>query len=214
MVSRNSGSWVLGVQAATTTRLSCCSLMILVRFTWVSWEQVKRLSSTCTTLGRVRAYSRSSGTLMMPPMLMPQLQTKTPMRGGSSGRTSTSGGASRVLVRVQRHVAQGGAHRPRRGRGLHDRFGNVLGALHGAADIDPGPGGGHRRRRPGGDEVVLIQVHLHRPGQPLGGLAHLHGHRQDHQIELFGVLDPAFIGVADGQVVACRPGRWCGSGSG
>ena len=55
MVSRNSGSWVMGVQAATTTRLSCCSLMTLVMFTWVSWEQVKRFSSVKTTLGNVLA---------------------------------------------------------------------------------------------------------------------------------------------------------------
>ena len=45
-VSRNRGSWVMGVQAATTTRLRLCSSMIRVMLTWVSWEQVNRLSST------------------------------------------------------------------------------------------------------------------------------------------------------------------------
>ena len=45
-VSRNRGSWVMGVQAATTTRLRLCSSMTFDILTWVSWEQVKRFSST------------------------------------------------------------------------------------------------------------------------------------------------------------------------
>ncbi len=35
----------LGLQEATTTRLSLCSLIISLIFSWVSWEQVKRFSS-------------------------------------------------------------------------------------------------------------------------------------------------------------------------
>ena len=46
---------------------------------WVSVEQVKRLFSTATTLGRLRAYSATSLTSTTPAMLMPQEQTKTPM---------------------------------------------------------------------------------------------------------------------------------------
>ena len=101
-VSRNRGSWVMGVQAATTTRLRLCSSMIRVMLTWVSWEQVNRLSSTYATLGSVLEYSDSAGTSTMPPMLMPQLQTNTPMRGASSALMSLGVGACRVLVSVQR----------------------------------------------------------------------------------------------------------------
>ena len=80
---------------------------------------------------------------MIPPILMPQLQTKTPTRG-SWPVTSVSGGKFRLFL----GRAPGGAQEFARGRGgrrgLHHRLGDVLGGLKGAADINPGFAGGHR----------------------------------------------------------------------
>src|SRR3990170_2289571 len=42
------------------------------------------LSSLYATFGRVFAYLTTFGTFTTPPMLMPQWQTKTPIRGSSS----------------------------------------------------------------------------------------------------------------------------------
>ena len=44
-------------------------------------EQVNRFLSATTTFGRVAAYSLTLGTSTTPPILRPQWQTKTPMRG-------------------------------------------------------------------------------------------------------------------------------------
>ena len=82
-VSWKSPSWVLGVHAATTTRFNPFSRITAIILSWVSCEQVKRFSSTYTTLGSVFAKSATSGTLTTPPMLIPQLQTKTPILEGS-----------------------------------------------------------------------------------------------------------------------------------
>ena len=53
-------------------------------------------------MGSVLEYADSAGTSTMPPMLMPQLQTNTPMRGASSGWMSLGVTACRVLVSVER----------------------------------------------------------------------------------------------------------------
>src|ERR1019366_10541784 len=90
-VFRNRGSWVRGVQEATTTRFRWCSLILSLIASWVSLEHVERLFSTYTTLGSVLEYSTTEGTLTTPAMLVPQWQTKTPTRG-SSPFTSLSGG--------------------------------------------------------------------------------------------------------------------------
>ena len=82
-VSWNRGSWVRGEQAATTMRFRLFSRMTSAILSWVSWEQVNMFSATNSTKGRFRANSATSGTRTTPPMFMPQLQTKTPMRGGS-----------------------------------------------------------------------------------------------------------------------------------
>jgi hypothetical protein len=98
-VSLNNGSWVLGVQEATTTRLRSCSFIYSFIFSWVSWEQVNRFVSATTTLGRVSAYALTFGTSTTPPMLMPQWQTNTPMRGASP-TISFSTGYSFFLTRL------------------------------------------------------------------------------------------------------------------
>ena len=54
-VLRNSGSCVRGVQAATTMRFRPRSRICWTMRSWVSWAQVNRLRSTCTTCGRVAA---------------------------------------------------------------------------------------------------------------------------------------------------------------
>ena len=54
-VLRNSGSCVRGVQAATTMRLRPRARICWTMRSWVSWAQVNRLRSTCTTCGRVAA---------------------------------------------------------------------------------------------------------------------------------------------------------------
>ncbi len=98
-------SWVLGEQAATTTRLRRCSAIVCFISSWESWLQVKRFWPANTTCGSVRACSTTAFTSTTPAMLTPQLQTKTPMRG-SSAPTSTSAGVSTCRVRVLRPAAK------------------------------------------------------------------------------------------------------------
>ena len=104
-VSWKSGSWVLGVQAATTTRLRFFCLTIWLIVSWVSWEQEYRLSLANSTYGRLLAYSATDGTSTTPAMLIPQRQTNTPIRGRSLV-TFVSGTTSLTLVRVLRAEAR------------------------------------------------------------------------------------------------------------
>src|SRR5512136_7855 len=99
MVFWNSGSWVLGVQLATTTLLSLSSLIFSLIFSCVSWEHVYRFCSAYTTLGSVLAYSATSGTFTTPPMLTPQWHTNTPILG-SCPSTLISFGYSFFVVSV------------------------------------------------------------------------------------------------------------------
>ena len=92
---------------ATTTRFSPSSFVVSVMWATVSWEHVYRLSSAWTTPGSDLAYSATLGTSRKPPMLDPQWQANTPMRG-SSPLTSRSGGYSGIRVRVWR----AGANKP------------------------------------------------------------------------------------------------------
>ena len=102
-------------------------------------------------------------------------------------------------------VPQRGAHRPGRGRRLHDRFGNVFGTLHGPADIDARTAGRHRREGRGGHKIVGVGVHLQGRSQLPGALAHLHAHGQHDQVKGLGLLDAAFIRKPDLQI-AVRQG--------
>ncbi len=99
------GSWVLGVQEATTTRLIPCSSIRSLICSWASWEQVNRVSPANTTFLSPAAYSVILGTSTTPEMLIPQLQTNTPTRGSCPVKSS-SGGRSTVLVSVQRAGAR------------------------------------------------------------------------------------------------------------
>ncbi|EKD34406.1 MAG: hypothetical protein ACD_75C02356G0002 [uncultured bacterium] len=96
-VSRNSGSWVRGVQAAMTIRLRSCSRILFTIISWVSCEQEKRLRSTYTTSGSVAAYSSTALTSTTPAIFEPQWQMKTPIRG-SSWEISFSSGKVATLV--------------------------------------------------------------------------------------------------------------------
>ena len=97
MVSMKMGSWVLGLQEATTTRFRLCSAMRAFICSCTSWEQTNRPSSACATPGRLLAYSVTAGTSTTPAMFMPQSQTKTPTRGCSALTSRWSG---RVTLRV------------------------------------------------------------------------------------------------------------------
>ena len=57
-------------------------------------------------VGKALGESTMAGTSATPPMLRPQLQTKTPTRGGSPA-TSCSGGKSFFFIRVPRAAARG-----------------------------------------------------------------------------------------------------------
>jgi len=74
-----------------TTRFSRCSLIFFAMSSWVSAEQLKRLFSASTTWGRLRAYLVTSSTLITPAMLIPQEQTKTPMRLSSPATLRSAG---------------------------------------------------------------------------------------------------------------------------
>ena len=71
----------------------------------MSWEQVYRFSSAKTTLPSEAAYSLTPGTLTTPAILLPQRQTKTPIRG-SSRRTSLGSGYSLRVTIVPRASAR------------------------------------------------------------------------------------------------------------
>ena len=68
-------------------------------------------------IGNDRAYSTMAGTSATPPILMPQLQTKTPTRGGSSG-TSCSGGKFLLFQQGVPGRGQGSGGRGRGGAAL------------------------------------------------------------------------------------------------
>ena len=157
MVSWNRGSWVRGEHDATTTRLILFSWITSFILSWVSWEQVNRLSSTCTTWGRLRAYSLTAGTSATPPILMPQLHTNTPTRGSCS-ETSSSGGSCRVRVKVPRAAGQITGRRRGSRRGLHHRLGDIFGTLEDTADIDSFAVCGHGRQIFGLGEFVAVSV--------------------------------------------------------
>ncbi len=103
-VARNRGSCVRGVQDATTTRFSLCSRIISLILSWVSDEQEYRFSSAYTTFGAFLMYSTTDGTSTVEPMLIPQWQTNTPIRG-SCPLTSISATGSSDLTRVPRASA-------------------------------------------------------------------------------------------------------------
>ena len=75
-----SGSWVVGVQEATTTRFKLYSVIAFFIVETPSSEQVNRLRSACTTLGSSLTYSTTWGTSTYAPIFVPQWHTKTPMR--------------------------------------------------------------------------------------------------------------------------------------
>src|SRR3989337_587684 len=94
---RKVGSWVLGEQAATTTRLMFWAFIASTISAWVLPAQEKRWLWVYTTLGRVRAYSTTAGTSTTPAMLLPQWQMKTPTRGSATSViASTSRGSGQV----------------------------------------------------------------------------------------------------------------------
>ena len=90
-VSRNNGSCVLGVHAATTTRFSPFSRIVSEMAWAVLVAQANRLSSAWTTLPSVREYSTTEGTSTVRLILAPQRHTKTPTLA-SSFVTSFSAG--------------------------------------------------------------------------------------------------------------------------
>ena len=93
----------------------------------------------------VAANASAAATSTTPAILMPQLQTKTPIRG-SSAVTSISSGIRRFWCR---YAGPAPALHPRqagRGAGFNDRTGDVLGSLEHAADIDAGTGGLNGRK--------------------------------------------------------------------
>src|SRR5680860_1347209 len=100
-VSRNRGSWVLGVQAPTTTRFSPLSRMVSAICWAASVEHMKRPSSACSTLSRDRAQSTVSGISTTLPIFAPQWHMNTPTRGSSSV-TSLSCGYTLSLASLPR----------------------------------------------------------------------------------------------------------------
>ena len=68
----------------------------------MSWEHVYRPSSTWMTPGSVQAYSATAGTSTTAPMLTPQWQTKTPIRGAcpSTGISGTSWRDATIVPRA------------------------------------------------------------------------------------------------------------------
>ena len=125
----------------------------------------------------------------MPPMFRPQLQTNTPTRGGL---------LRQVLLRgvdlFLGHGAPGGRQdpggRPRGGAAFHDRLGDVLGAVEGAAGVNPVPERGGGRKAAGLHKVVGAERDIQLLGQGHGIRGNHHAHGEDDHVKDF-VLDLA-----------------------
>ena len=142
-VSRKIGSWVRGVHEATTTRFSrysaicCLDAVLAVVGAGVDVVFGKHHVGQMRPL---RARRRSTSTTEA--MLLPQWQTNTPTRGGSSADVALG----RIGLGADAASAGRGQERHRPGRrraGLHHRVGNVLGLLERPAHEHARPRGVH-----------------------------------------------------------------------
>ena len=101
----------------------------------------------------------------------------------------------------------------REGRGpacLGHGLGYVLGTLKGAADVDPLPGRGDRRRRGRGAEAVRFQLNPQLCGQLTRSRGGPQAHREDHHMKHLVLQRPVLIHVGDHQVLALRVLRYPG----
>jgi hypothetical protein len=93
----------------------------------------------------------------------------------------------------------------RGGGGLHDRLGNVFGALEDAADIDAVFIGVDRGEGRGVGEAGLgFDLDSHGFGQAQGIRGGFQAHRQDHHVKDFGLQFALLREVADGNVIGAR----------
>ncbi len=153
-VSRNRGSWVMGVQAATTTRLRLCSSMISGHTDLGVLGAGEQVVFHVDHVGQRLGVFRQRRHVDDAADVDAAVADEHPDAGGVFRFDVLGCGRLPGLGLGPADVPQGGAHRPGRGGGLHDRLGNVLGTLHGPADIDARPGGGHRREGRGGHKIV------------------------------------------------------------
>ena len=114
-------------------------------------------------------------------MLMPQWQTKTPMRGGPerSSRLDRCHGTSSTRWPARKSCGAG-----RRRRGLGHHIGDHLRSHGAAADKDPIPRRLDRRdgRIQPGEEAVLVRPDAEDFGELNGPVVRGGGHREHHQI--------------------------------
>ena len=147
-------------------------------------------------------------------MFRPQLHTNTPTRAGSPRRPPPAG-YTLSWVKVPRAAARILDAGARRGAAFHDRLGDVLGAVEGAAGVNALPERGGGLKAAGLHKVIGAQRDLQSLGQGHHIRRNHHAHRQDDHIKDF-VLDLARFGdVADLQVaVFAHRGDACAPGSG
>ena len=133
-------------------------------------------------------------------MLMPQLQTKTPMRGPLIGDVQFRGQLALAGQRPagigQQSTGGGG-----RGRGFHDRMGNVLGLLEGATHEDPLPVGVHRGQAMGLCVAVVVQIDAQPLGQGYGIGVRGQAYGENHHVEAFFHAVARLGGIDDAQPV-------------
>ena len=137
-------SWVLGEQAATTTRFRRCSAIVCFISSWESWLQVKRFCPAKTTCGSVAGVfleplRRPPPRRCSPRSCRRRRRCAAPRPRGRSPPGAPPAGSGCC------GPPPAGSRRPgRRPPGLGHRSGDVLGPLEHAAGVDPGPRGGHR----------------------------------------------------------------------
>ncbi len=115
-------------------------------------------------------------------------------------------GYQRVACRRQQFHGHG-----RRGAGLGDGLGNVLGFRRRAADEYAGPGGGQRQEPVGVAEAELVELDVQTGGQFRQAVRRFHAHGQDDQVEILLLQPAVFIEERNAQVLAAghldNPGR-------
>ena len=90
----------------------------------------------------------------------------------------------------------------RRGAGLGDGFGNVLGFLRRAADEHAGPGGGQRQEPVGVAETEFVELDVQAGGQTRHAVRRFHAHGQNNQVKFLLRQLAVFVEEQNAQVLA------------
>ena len=177
---------------------------------WESVEQVNIYSEEYSTYGRPPAYSATAGTSTTLPILMPQWQTKTPIRGGSPDM-SRSCGNDAAAVSEWRDSFNSSPAWAARARSLHDRVRNIARRLKDSAGVNAVAVGQQRVEALVSGKAEAVGFHAQGPGQ--GGRVRIRrqAHGEHDHIEGFHLEVVFFVEILNFQIARFRafnnPGR-------